>query len=583
MVQATRTFEEHLSGLSGFSIVIESRDQSPLTDAATLGAVDRLQQKLQDLPGVDRSLSIVDSMKLLNQAFHQNQPAFFRLPDRQDVLEEMVDLIESDPRELSRDFLSEDHTALRILVRSSLFESTGLKALTDQVAQLSAPLLPPTVQLQTTGTLVLMNLTSDQLAREQVKSLLLSVTFIFTILIFLCRSFKVGLMCMIPAGPARPDVFRPAGVERPFAERQHQRHCRHRHRDRRRQLHPVPGPVPTLPKGRPATPGRRPRESYQGRRPHDGGRGRGGAGISGLRVVAFCTRFPVRLAFGLRIGVQFSNEPAAPAHSSPGCARECPGSGGCDPNLPKEIPMKPQRLLILCISLAVASPALGDERGDELIAAYLEQAARKNKRVTVQVKHVKGSQPPIVLAFTWMRRVQAKLTSHFIRMESPESEQGKLLLVHERADGSSDFVAYRPQSALRKKVRISGARHYKYKSLRISVQELIGGELAKYTHHFLGNREISGVLCHPGGEPAQARVHRQERFSPFHPGIERGQHDHGPVGAVRPDQPVGEKDRGDRNQGRRGNTHGHPGPHQQSPTRLPPAMDGAVHRVRSPV
>ena len=200
VVQATRTFEEHLSGLSGFSVVIESRDQSPLTGPATLSAVDQLQQRLQDLPGVDRTLSILDSVKLLNQAFHRNQPAFFRLPGRQDVLEEMLELIESDPRELSRDFLSEDHTALRILVRSSLFESTRLKALTDQVGQLAAPLLPPAARLQTTGTLVLMNLTSDQLAREQVKSLLLSVTFIFTILIFLCRSFKVGLACMIPAG-----------------------------------------------------------------------------------------------------------------------------------------------------------------------------------------------------------------------------------------------------------------------------------------------------------------------------------------------------------------------------------------------
>ena len=200
VVQATKTFEEHLSGLSSFSIVIESTDQTPLTDSATLDAVDRLQRQLQDLPGVDRTLSIVDSVKLLNQALHQNQPAFFRLPERQDLLEEMLELVESDPRELNREFLSEDHTALRVLVRSSLFESTRLQALTDRVGQLAAPLLPPTAQLQTTGTLVLMNLTSDQLAREQVKSLLLSVTFIFTILIFLCRSFKVGLMCMIPAG-----------------------------------------------------------------------------------------------------------------------------------------------------------------------------------------------------------------------------------------------------------------------------------------------------------------------------------------------------------------------------------------------
>ena len=200
VVQAARNFEQKLSGLSSFSIVIESRDQSPLTTATTLTAVDQLQQRLQDTPGVDRTLSIVDSMKLLNQALHQNQPAFFRLPSRQDILEEMLELIESDPRELSRDFLTEDHTALRILVRSSLFESTQLQALTDRVQQLAGPLVPPSAQLNTTGTLVLMNLTSDQLAREQMKSLLLSVTFIATILIFLCRSFKVGLMCMIPAG-----------------------------------------------------------------------------------------------------------------------------------------------------------------------------------------------------------------------------------------------------------------------------------------------------------------------------------------------------------------------------------------------
>ncbi len=152
--------------------------------------------------------------------------------------------------------------------------------------------------------------------------------------------------------------------------------------------------------------------------------------------------------------------------------------------------------LIPCLCLAVASPGLADERGDALIASYLDQTAHKNARLTIRVEHSQGIQPPIRLAFTWMRRVQSKLTSHFIRMEAPPSEKGKLLLVHQRPDGSSDYIAYRPQSALRKKVRISGARHYKHKNLRISVQELIGGELAKYTHHFLGSQEVRGVPCH---------------------------------------------------------------------------------------
>lgn len=199
VVQAARTFEEKLSGLSSFSIVIESPDQSTITNSTTFTAVDKLQQSLRNLPGVNRTLSIVDSMKLLNQAIHQNQPSFFRLPSQPEILDEMLELLESDPRELSRDFLSEDHTALRILVRSSLFESTQLRALTNEIRNLATQFLPSPIQVETTGTLVLMNLTSDKLAREQVKSLLLSITFIFTILIFLCRSFKVALICMIPA------------------------------------------------------------------------------------------------------------------------------------------------------------------------------------------------------------------------------------------------------------------------------------------------------------------------------------------------------------------------------------------------
>ena len=47
-----------------------------------------------------------------------------------------------------------------------------------------------------------------------------------------------------------------------------------------------------------------------------------------------------------------------------------------------------------------------------------------------------------------------------------------------------------------KKVRISGARHYKYKGLSISVQELIGGELLKYSHQFKGTEKLNGINCY---------------------------------------------------------------------------------------
>ena len=50
-----------------------------------------------------------------------------------------------------------------------------------------------------------------------------------------------------------------------------------------------------------------------------------------------------------------------------------------------------------------------------------------------------------------MRKSQEGLMSHPTRMEAPPSEKDKLLLVHEKPEGESDYIAYRPNSVLKRK------------------------------------------------------------------------------------------------------------------------------------
>src|SRR5262245_4875884 len=85
--------------------------------------------------------------------------------------------------------------------------------------------------------------------------------------------------------------------------------------------------------------------------------------------------------------------------------------------------------------------ALADARGDDLIDRYLRESVRREAILTMNVDYQEPQKEELQLEFTWMRRVRAGLTSHFIRIESPPSEQGKLLLAHEKADGSADYVA----------------------------------------------------------------------------------------------------------------------------------------------
>ena len=153
-------------------------------------------------------------------------------------------------------------------------------------------------------------------------------------------------------------------------------------------------------------------------------------------------------------------------------------------------------LLLLTLQLVIQA----DPKGEQLVNQYLNQSARRSAIFKMGVDYQEAGKEPIHLEFTWMRKSQQGLMSHLIRMEAPPSEKGKLLLVHEKADGDSDYIAYRPNSALKKKVRVSGARNYKYKGLTISVQELIGGELQKYDHQAKGIKSIDGIQCSRGRE-----------------------------------------------------------------------------------
>jgi len=152
--------------------------------------------------------------------------------------------------------------------------------------------------------------------------------------------------------------------------------------------------------------------------------------------------------------------------------------------------------ILILFFLASLMPTLADQDANQLISNYLNQMVKHTATFSIGVEYYVKDKSPIRLSFSWKRWVQQTKVSHLIEMEYPNSEVGKRLLVHEYPNGSSERFAFRPKSVLKKNVRITGPRHYRYKKLRISVQELIGGELAKYTHHFLKKKRLNNKNCY---------------------------------------------------------------------------------------
>jgi len=200
VVQTARFFHDRMAGIAPLFVIVESKGKRKVTEPDILKGMEALQQDIQEIPGVDAALSFVDTLKLLNRAFHNEAPEHFVVGENPEVIASLVEFAESDPSGLSAEFLSSDHRYARIVARTHLFSSSELGTTIARINQKASQLFPDDFHVQVSGSLVLMNQTSDQVAAEQAKSFILSASVITAIVVMVFGSFKIASFAMLPAG-----------------------------------------------------------------------------------------------------------------------------------------------------------------------------------------------------------------------------------------------------------------------------------------------------------------------------------------------------------------------------------------------
>lgn len=186
-----------LSGAVTFEIIIEGKQADAIASADVLHRIETLQQfakqqRTGDGQGIDHTLAVTDFVKHIHQAFRDNDPRQAVIPDDDAVVQELL----ADRAQL-RAFMTEDGRRARVLVRSSLSGSQAMANVIRIVQQRSKELFPE-FRVYATGTLVLLNRTSDLIAEEQIKSVSIALVTIYIMLSLLFRSLRVGLTALVP-------------------------------------------------------------------------------------------------------------------------------------------------------------------------------------------------------------------------------------------------------------------------------------------------------------------------------------------------------------------------------------------------
>lgn len=193
---------DRLTGAISFEIVVDGGAPGAIERPEMLRLIEQTQQfisgvRVTDISGqqhgVDRTLSVADFVKMLNQAFHGSDPRQFRIPGDPAMVRELLA-----DRESIGSFVSEDGSTAAILVRSTLSDSRDMSSALQQIERFCRGVFPSGFRIYPTGTFVLLNQTSDLIAHEQTRSLALALGMIFLILALLFRSFRVGLTALVP-------------------------------------------------------------------------------------------------------------------------------------------------------------------------------------------------------------------------------------------------------------------------------------------------------------------------------------------------------------------------------------------------
>jgi predicted RND superfamily exporter protein len=199
-VQSAIKLHERLAGAATVQIVVSDGRARGWDPAELLRAVEALQNFSRQQSGVDAAISVADIVKRLNTAFGDGvvfQPAAEKIPESSQDIEIMI-----------RDFLSQDESIRRlvnpewsravIILRTNLFSSNKLGELTDKIAEWSIINLPPGISAQATGSVVLLNNASDEVAASQSSSLAIALASIYLMMVVLFRSFATAMLALIP-------------------------------------------------------------------------------------------------------------------------------------------------------------------------------------------------------------------------------------------------------------------------------------------------------------------------------------------------------------------------------------------------
>lgn len=197
----TLFIERELGAVLPLYVVIDSRMEDGFHDPLLLKKIDELSEYIRQQEGANKVVAITDFIKYANFRLHDNQAAFYRIPgERKKVAEILLMASLSDTTDLLGRFLDISRSRAVVTVRFDYHDFYRIQHFNQILRSYLREHFgdDPPLHAYTTGTAILLANTLVPILKGLKQSLFLAILTIFLLMIVVFRSWRLGLISMIP-------------------------------------------------------------------------------------------------------------------------------------------------------------------------------------------------------------------------------------------------------------------------------------------------------------------------------------------------------------------------------------------------
>jgi predicted RND superfamily exporter protein len=193
-----RYFSEHFAGTNYISVYIKAHDEGALLDPEVFSKISDLQNKVLEIPEVDKVVSLVDIIKTTHRVLQPEKARDNPLPSERSTMGQYMFLLEMSTEDDIERMIDPDRETMLVPVHITEDGVIGTHRVGEKIEEAASEILGDDVQVYLTGLNYLLGDWWDEVVSGQRLGLALAFISIMVMMIVSLRSISWGIWSMVP-------------------------------------------------------------------------------------------------------------------------------------------------------------------------------------------------------------------------------------------------------------------------------------------------------------------------------------------------------------------------------------------------